>query len=554
MLNLHAFKTLTEILDHYAQVKSFSPAYSFHHFPSTEVEKISFGELREKSLSIAHALVAKKLPSRNVILIFSPGLKFIEVFFGCLYAGLHPIPMPAPMVQKQIFRVLNVFQNSASSAVLTDSRLFQKMSDFIPSEVKSSIDLINCDVLENSRGGFLPQVESENTAFIQYTSGSVGDPKGVIISHRNILHNERAIREAFEHNEDTLVVSWLPMFHDMGLIGNVLQPLTIGVHSVLMSPFAFIQKPLRWLELITFYKATTSGGPNFGYDLCMKNITDDQKEGLDLRSWTLAYSGAEPVRSSTIKNFVVNFERCGFNERAFYPCYGLAESTLFVTGVKKGAPLRTLQIDIAKYACGKAVETESRENSLVLTSCGAPHPSVELIIVDPDSKLKCAEGEVGEIWTTGDSKAMGYWNNAQINANIFEAKVKDSSKSYLRTGDLGFLKDGDLFITGRIKDTIIIRGSNYYPQDIEHVIESGLHLPPGSTAAFSLEVNDDEMLIILTELPLTKLDVTELVTKNFGIRPYAVEHLERNRLPRSSSGKLQRFLCKQIYQEMISKK
>lgn len=548
-----AFKTLTEVLDHHARLKAAHTAYSFHYFPSDAVEKISFGELAENAKKVAYSLLSEELESKNVILIFSPGLQFIEVFFGCLYAGLHPIPMPAPIVQKQISRILNVLSDAEASAILTDDRLMSKLASFIPEDVKSKTKFLSRTNLSTGSKTTLPVINAEDTAFIQYTSGSVGAPKGVVISHRNILHNEMVIKEAFEHDETTSVVSWLPMFHDMGLIGNVLQPLYLGVHSVLMSPLAFIQKPVRWLELISRYRATTSGAPNFGYDMCVKNVSEEQKIGLDLSSWTLAYSGAEPVRSLTIKSFVTSFENQGFKEQAFYPCYGLAESTLFVTGVKKGESLKTLAIDATEYARGKVILATSVESSISLTSCGRPRSDQEVIIVDTQTLTSLSEGEVGEIWVRSDSKAMGYWNNPKETDKTFNARLRGtSSPTYLRTGDLGFIKGGDLFITARVKDTIIIRGANFYPQDIEHAIESDLGLPAGSTAAFSVEIKNEEKLIVLSEVPLNKIDAVETVTKTFGVRPYSVKYLDRGRLPRGSSGKLQRFLCKKMYLESLA--
>lgn len=547
-----AFKTLTEVLDHHAKLKAADIAYSFHYFPSDAVERITFGELAMNAKKIAHALLSEELKSKNVILIYSPGLQFIEVFFGCLYAGLIPIPMPAPIVQKQISRILNVLSDSDASAILTDDSLMSKLTGFIPEDVKSKIKLLSRTSFSSESKMILPVISPEDTAFIQYTSGSVGAPKGVVISHRNILHNEMVIKEAFEHDETTVVVSWLPMFHDMGLIGNVIQPLYLGVHSVLMPPLAFIQKPVRWLELISRYRATTSGAPNFGYDMCVKNISDEQKVGLDLSSWTLAYSGAEPVRSWTIRKFAFCFKSQGFSEQAFYPCYGLAESTLFVTGVKKGEGLRTLEIDAAEYSRGKVIFATSEASSISLTSCGRPRSDQEVIIVDYETLEGLSEGEVGEVWIRSDSKAMGYWNNPKETDKTFNARLSGtSSPTYLRTGDLGFIKDGDLFITARVKDTIIIRGTNFYPQDIEHAVESGLGLPSGSTAAFSVEIKDEEKLIILSEVPLSLIDAIETVVKTFGIRPYSVKHLDRGRLPRGSSGKLQRFLCKKMYQESL---
>jgi acyl-CoA synthetase (AMP-forming)/AMP-acid ligase II len=301
-------------------------------------------------------------------------------------------------------------------------------------------------------------------AFLQYTSGSTATPKGVMVSHGNLLHNEAIIQQAFAQTSESVIVSWLPLYHDMGLIGNVLQPLYVGAHSVLMSPVAFLQSPFRWLKAISHYRATTSGGPNFAYDLCVRKITEEQKAGLDLSSWQLAFNGAEPIRAETLDRFAKAFASCGFRREAFFPCYGLAEATLFVAGkTQSNAPAVIKHFETAALSNNRVIEaTDESQDRLSLVGCGGPGMGQTILIVNPETARVCPPGDVGEIWVSGASVAGGYWNQPEATERTFHASLAESSAGpFLRTGDLGFLQAGELFVTGRLKDLIIIRGRNH---------------------------------------------------------------------------------------------
>lgn len=378
-----------------------------------------------------------------------------------------------------------------------------------------------------------------------------------MVSHDNILHNERIIQRAFEHNPQSTVVGWLPLFHDMGLIGNMLQPLYLGIPCILMSPAAFLQRPLRWLQAISRYKATTSGGPNFAYDLCVSKITNHERATLDLSSWQVAFNGAEPVRAETLDRFSAAFEACGFAKKAFYPCYGMAETTLLVAGGLKTAPPVVYHVQGAALEQNRVRTAASvQQDTRKLVGVGKTWLDQKIAIVDPESLTLCASDSVGEIWVSGLSVAQGYWNRPEETEQTFHASTADTGEGpFLRTGDLGFLQLGELFVTGRLKDVIIIRGRNHYPQDIELTVEKShpaLRLCCG--AAFSVEVEGSERLVVVVEVErsyLRKLDVNEVVgvirkavSDQHELQVYAVLLLKTGRIPKTSSGKIQRHACR----------
>ena len=339
-----------------------------------------------------------------------------------------------------------------------------------------------------------PRADHSTLAFLQYTSGSTATPKGVKVSHGNLLHNEELIRRAFRQSEHSVIVGWLPLYHDMGLIGNVLQPLFLGARCVLMSPVAFLQQPSRWLRAITRYRATTSGAPNFAYDLCALKVSAEERESLDLSCWSVAFNGAEPVRAETLERFAAAFEPCGFRRDAFYPCYGLAEATLFVSGAPEARPPVIKAVRRSALEKGIVAEPLSLdEDAVALVGCGSSPREQHIAIVNPESLATCASGEVGEVWVSGPSVAGGYWNRDEETAGVFQAFLSDTGAGpYLRTGDIGFLDRDELYITGRIKDLIIIRGRNLYPHEIERTFEqSHASLKPGCGAAFAVEVEGE---------------------------------------------------------------
>jgi acyl-CoA synthetase (AMP-forming)/AMP-acid ligase II len=565
---LPPFEDLVDLLLFRAQHQPSDTAYIFQDYSPSAASRadegkdvITYRELVADAQAIAGALQSRGLAGRSVLLLFPSGLDFIRAYFGCLLAGAHGIPLRPPVTPDYRRQLVLISVDSKAGAVLCPQALVPQVK--LATEVVPELSGLQILAVEGHGANEAslwqrPRVARDGIALIQYTSGSTGVPKGVVVSHTNLLHNEAAIQEAFGHDETTIVVGWLPMFHDMGLIGNVLQPLYMGVPAILMDPHAFLQKPVRWLQLISKYRATTSGGPNFGYDLCVDRISDEDKLGLDLSSWTLAFSGAEPVRMSTLRRFHEAFEGVGFKKQSFYPCYGLAESTLFVTGIDKPALPTSLQLDPNALAENR-VRGAAAEGSLIeLACCGYPRKSQTVRIVDPQTCQPCADDQVGEIWLAGDSIAAGYLGREELTRDVFRAALSvDDGRRYLRTGDLGFTRNGQLYVSGRLKDLIIIRGRNHYPQDIE-ATASNAHpwLRSDFGVAFSVEQEGEERLVLVYQLKADMLEASRAPTLLGDLRAAIVrEHglqlhdlVFTKSVPKTSSGKLQRSRCRAMYE------
>jgi acyl-CoA synthetase (AMP-forming)/AMP-acid ligase II len=555
----YQYSTLIDLLQYRAKTQSGQIAYRFIRQGTTEIDRITYQELDQQAKAIAASLQSLSILGEQALLLYPPGLEFITAFFGCLYAGVIAVPAYPPRRNQNMSRLQALITEAkAKIALTTESLLTNIKSRFAgDSEFKELRWLTTDNVATELDSSWLePEVTDNTLAFLQYTSGSTGTPKGVMITHGNLLHNERMIARAFGHTPDTVVVGWLPLFHDMGLIGNVLQPLYLGRPCILMSPVDFLQKPFRWLQAISHFQATTSGGPNFAYDLCVGKITPEQRASLDLSKWEVAFTGAEPVRAETLKQFAATFKDCGFRPEAFYPCYGMAETTLFVTGgLKTASPVMH---QVAQTALEENQVIDGTENAAVqkLVSCGQAWLDTNVKIVEPESLTQCVADQVGEIWVSGGSVAQGYWNQPLETEQTFKAYLADTHEGpFLRTGDLGFIRDNELFVTGRLKDVIIIRGQNYYPQDIEQTIEkSHPALKPGCSAAFAVEVKGAERLVIVQEVErsyLRKLNVNEIVgnlceaiTAEQGLQLYATVLVKPGSIPKTSSGKIKRHACR----------
>ncbi|MGB2924978.1 MAG: aminotransferase class I/II-fold pyridoxal phosphate-dependent enzyme [Limnothrix sp.] len=554
-------KTLLEILSDRAQDQPDKQAYIFLQDGETESDSLTYGELFKRAKAIATYL--KPWQGERALLLYPSGLEFITAFFGCLYAGVVAVPAYPPRRNQKLSRFLAIVNNSQAAIALTTTSIqidiekkWEKESDLAP------LKFIATDTIQNDQPNTvdLPSPSPESLAFLQYTSGSTGTPKGVMVTHGNIIHNQQLIQKAFGHSEKSVGVGWLPLFHDMGLIGHVLQPVYVGFPSILMPPLAFLSNPTCWLKAISKYRATTSGGPNFAYDLCVSKVKSDQIDHLNLESWDLAYSGAEPVRAETLKKFHEKFDRARFNYQAFYPCYGMAETTLFTTGGSKqeNPIIQNVQLDSSGHNTAlKDNIVASEKKSFV--SCGRPYLDTTVVIVEPESATRCQAEETGEIWVSGGSLASGYWNAPIATKETFHAVLKEEkSEHFLRTGDLGFLKDGELFVTGRLKDLIIIRGKNHYPQDIELTVQQSdpaFRLNCG--AAFSVEVGGLERLVVVQELERTyirQMNTEELAAKirqkvaaEHELQVYDVVLIKTGSIAKTSSGKIQRQACRQAF-------
>lgn len=526
------------------------------------VRSISFAELDRRARTIAVRLLTMAEPGERTLLLYPPGLSFIEAFFGALYAGMIAVPA-YPSSRRHLDRLTAVISDATPAVIMTDSEVATRLEAALTTSAMPlngsnatpcclNTDELSSDVAEQWHP---PQLTPSSLAFLQYTSGSTGDPKGVMVSHGNLMANQAAIQQSFEHSHDSVVVGWLPLYHDMGLIGNILQPLYLGTHAILMSPMAFLEQPIRWLKAISVYQATTSGGPNFAYDLCVRKISPAQKRDLDLSCWRLAFNGSEPVRAGTMERFVEAFGTSGFRRDAFYPCYGLAEATLFVTGTRfySAAPA---QID------GSAVKPSAEAAPV---NCGVTPLNHAVRIVHPVSGKPLDDGECGEIVVSGPSVAQGYWNRPQASDSTFRQrsltvapKGENSGVACLNTGDLGFITGGQLHITGRIKDLIIIRGRNYYPHDIEQILTDHIaSLRPGGCAALAVTRNDEEGLVVVAEVTRNTLHYKIFKPIFAAMRQYLADTMELAAtdlvlvqpgvIPKTSSGKLRRNACKKAY-------
>jgi amino acid adenylation domain-containing protein len=526
-----------------------------------EVCEITYGELDRRARAIAAWLQSFGAEDERAILLYPPGLDYIAAFFGCLYAKVIAVPAYPPQRKRTLGRLQAVLTDSGATFALTTTKVragIERLSRQDPGmDGFRNVQWLETDALpEGIENTWLsPAVTAHTLAFLQYTSGSTGSPKGVMVGHGNLLHNQRMIQEAFGHSQDTTVLGWLPLYHDMGLIGNVLQPLYLGRPCVLMSPVHFMQKPVRWLSAISRYRATTSGAPNFAYDLCVRQISAEERKALDLSSWSVAFNGAEPVHAGTLDRFSETFSSCGFRREAFYPCYGLAEATLFVSGGERGAAPILKLAEKAALEKGEVIEASQAGSSATrLVGCGRTAADQQLVIVNPETLSRCPHGQVGEIWVKGASVAQGYWNHEETTARTFAVTIADTGEGpFLRTGDLGVIQNNELFVVGRLKDLIIARGRNHYPHDIEATVqECHPSLRPGCGAAFSVEVDEEERLVVVQEVEQrTQSNLHEVaaavrhaVAEQHDAQVYAVVLIKAGSLPKTSSGKIQRRICR----------
>ncbi len=555
------YLTIVDILRDRSQNLPHQIAYTFLPDGETESGNLTYGQLETQVQAIAAHLQAIISPGDRILVVYpyNAGLEFIASFFGCIYAGGIAVTSNPPLNNEAIPKLQERVESSQPKVILTTESFLlhiqeklEKNPDLAPKLKHLPWIATDKIILSQASQWVEPKIDKNSLAFFQYTSGSTGKPKGVMVTHGNVLHNSKVIYQSFEHNANSRGVSWLPMFHDMGLIGGVIQPLYGGFPITLMSPVAWLQKPIRWLEAISRYQATTSGAPNFAYDLLSRQVMPEQLENLDLSSWSVAFSGAETVRAGTLERFAETFAPCGFRREFFYPCYGMAETTLFISGGAKTKPPVIKEVDAEALAEHRVVVGSGKSQAVV--SCGWGWLGDEIAIVDPESHLPLSDSEVGEIWVRGAGVARGYWNQPDETDQFFRAILGERG-SFLRTGDLGFLQDGQLFITGRLKDIMILRGQYRYPQDIELTVER-CHsaLRPNCGAAFSLELEDDERLIVIQEVKrshLRILNVEEIVgairqavAKEHTVEVYEIALLKTGSIPKTTSGKIQRSACR----------
>jgi amino acid adenylation domain-containing protein len=552
--------TLVELLRLRALQQRDQQAFAFLLNGEDSEHSLTYGELDRRARAIGSVLQRQIPPGERVLLLYAPGLEYIAAFFGCLYAGVIAVPSYLPQRNRSSSRIQSIASDAQARVALSTSQLIADIHGrFVHTPVLATLEWIESDTIaeQEAQQWQPPAINGKTVAMLQYTSGSTAQPKGVILSHANLLHNLSLIQHCFEHTANSRGVIWLPPYHDMGLIGGILQPLYAGFPVTLMSPVSFLQRPLRWLEAIARMQATTSGGPNFAYDLCIRKSTPEQRAALDLRSWKVAFTGAEPVKAATLEQFAEAFRVSGFRYEAFYPCYGLAEATLLVSGDSVSAPPFAESFDIAQLQRHRAVQAAGPAAEIrTLVSCGRASDDQQIMIVDSDMATPCQEGQVGEIWIAGPSVAQGYWNQPETSRRTFQAVLAgDDTRRFLRSGDLGFMRQGNLFITGRLKDLIIIRGRNYYPEDIEITAQqSHSGLRPYGGAAFTIEVADEERLVVVQEIerqarqiPADTLiqEIRASVMQEHQLQVHTVVLIKPGSIPKTSSGKIQRHACRE---------
>ncbi len=551
--------TLVDFLRFRAQTEGHAELYSWLADGESLEATVTCGELDRRARAIAATLISAGLTSERALLLYGPGLEYVEGFMGCLYAGVIAVPAGAPRSQRDLPRLESMLEDSGAMVILSGNaeKLNQRL---LAGECWQAVDWIDTVAIASSGAeAFNPvALSGDDVAYLQYTSGSTSTPKGVVVTHRNLMANLESIAASGGFTAGTRTLSWLPHFHDMGLVYGFLQPIFSGFSTYLFSPTSFIQKPLRWLEAISHHRITHTGGPNFAYDLCVQRIPPDLRSHLDLSSWKVAFNGAEPVRAETIEAFTKAFSSCGFQRNAFYPVYGLAEATLKVTSPEPSAGPSLVHADAhaLERHCVELAPAESN-SSRTLAASGRAGLDTEIAIVNPDSYQRCPLDEVGEIWVHGPGVAAGYWNRPEESAATFHATLADDpTKSWLRTGDLGFLHDEQLFVTGRRKDCIIIRGQNHYPQDIERTVEAA-HPALMSNASIAFSISDDreELLVVAAELnrhykgPADEIlrEVRKAISLDHELQTHAVVLVAAGHLPRTSSGKVRRQECKRAF-------
>ena len=553
--------SLVDLIRTRARLHGEDLAFRFLTDGENDEVALSYAEFDRRARAIGASLEARNLKGKRVLLLFPAGLDFVTSFFGCLYAGVVAVPAYPPRMNRSLNRIESIAADCDAPAALTTQAVLERVQPLLEQTPNlKKLDWLASDTMPSGLADEWvdPKIETNDLAFLQYTSGSTGTPKGVMISHANLLQNCATIGHAFELTRSNVSVFWLPSYHDMGLVGGIVMSTYVGRPNVLMSPMAFLQRPYRWLQAISKYRATTSGGPNFAYELCVRRITAEQRAKLDLSSWTLAFNGAEPVRAETLERFADMFAPCGFRREVFYPCYGLAESTLLVSGGYKADPPVVRSFDSKALENGDVVSAPSQEpNARRLVGSGQTLPGETIEIVNPQTMTRCEPDEVGEIWVQSGSVAQGYWNRPEESEHTFRARLRDTGDGpFLRTGDLGFFQGSELFVAGRLKDLIIIRGLNHYPNDIELTVEkSHTSLRPGCGAAFSIDVNNEARLAIVYEIDRHQEAEIEAIFESIR-RDVAREHelqvdyinlIRIGSIPKTSSGKIQRHASRNAF-------
>lgn len=553
------FSSIIEMLRWQAVCEPDRRVYTFPGEKSKGEVHLCNRDLDHQAQKVASRLQKIVAPGEPVLLCYPSSKEYIIAFLGCLYAGVVAVPAYPPRFNRPDQRLSLIVQDAGARVVLTTTDILRtvRRRELLTPEIEGLLwQATDSPDIAAEEDWHEPLITGETLAFLQYTSGSTSRPKGVMVNHANILHNLGVIQGALRLDRNTIGVSWLPMYHDMGLIGCILQPIYTGCSGILMSPITFLQHPISWLQAISRYRGTVSPAPTFAYRLCAEKVDTEQCAELDLSCWQTALCGAEPIPLEILNRFTKRFAPYGFRAESFQPSYGLAEATLMVSGYKRSRSVMTYEVEREALEDHRLVSTDAEgKGTQVIVGCGLVAPEQKVLIVDPESFTECAPDKVGEIWVAGPSVAQGYWNQAEETSRTFNAYLSDTGEGpFLRTGDLGFLHQGNLCVTGRLKDLIIIRGHNYYPQDIELIVErSHRAVQGGAGAAFSVDVAGTEQLVVALELDrhyrnddLKEVvrSINQAVAEQYDLRLHEVVLLKPGSLPKTSSGKVQRHMCR----------
>jgi acyl-CoA synthetase (AMP-forming)/AMP-acid ligase II len=555
--------SLSAVLRHRAAVQPDDRAYVALSDRGQEDATITFAELDRRAAALAIRLAKHAAPGSRALLLFPMGIECLVAFFGCLYAGIIGVPLMVPRRQSARDSSASILADSDPRLALTTADLLSgTRGDLVSRFQQAGRQWLAVDApADEVEVAELPEARRDGIAFLQYTSGSTSAPKGVVVSHGNLLANLEMIRIVCGNTRASTHVSWVPLYHDMGLILNALQALYVGALCVLISPMAFLQRPYLWLRAIHDYRAEVAGGPNFGYDLCVDRHRPEQLAGLDLSCWKVACVGAEPVQAGTIERFTATFRSYNFEPSTIWPAYGMAEATLLISGGNRGGGAIVRPVSRAGLLRHAAVPPREAADAQPAVGCGRALAAEQIAIVDPETNERLGPDRVGEIWVSGPNVAQGYWQNTEATEASFRAHIAgEPNRQWLRTGDLGFLDEaGELFITGRIKDVIIIRGANHYPQDIEDTVQ-GSHpaLRRHGGAAFTVaDEAKGERLVVVQEVERTERrrimttqligHIREAIVLEHDIVPHEIALLRPGALPKTTSGKIQRALARQLW-------
>jgi acyl-CoA synthetase (AMP-forming)/AMP-acid ligase II len=527
----------------------------------------TYAELDRAIRGIAARLAAHGLARQPVGLLFGPGADFILSFFACLSIGAVAVPLaPIGRRRERVRNLLPVVEDCAPAALLLDAAMAVQYGDLGAALTPLGIACLTFEELTQIPADISQpsyRVAPDDLAVLQYTSGSTSTPKGVMISHGNIMANQAMIQTAFGHDEHSNFVGWAPHFHDQGLFGNILQPLYLGATCVLTSPAAFVRRPSLWLELIDRYRAHTSGGPNFAYELAVEHAALRGVPEVDLSCWKVAFNGAEPIRARSVMRFAETFAQVGFDRRAFFPCYGLAECTVVTVCGPRDTPPVLLRVDVRSLGEGQVAPPDYEDPSLSEVCCGPAMDDSEVLIVDPQTRTEAAPGEIGELWLAGPHIGQGYWRRPDASAETFGAHLADGRGPFLRTGDIGFVMPEGYYIVGRIKDLVIVRGRNYAPSDIEQIwLDVIGHAGQAIAAAFQLDHDGRPHVVLVAEIDRATRHLGNLAAEIAGfaaqVRAKGLERLDLSitdlvivtpgAVPRTTSGKVRRAAAKAMLQ------